>query len=315
MARLFIEIMKYLLVFDSLRLNNSLGFTVKENVTNTLTRRGDKFTFLTNDDYDAVIAGSGEDLFAKYSSLKPNKPIYVFADADSNDVAINTRGKENNIILSQTAFNYYQKATKLLVAFDSQIDFLKSHGIKTPIVRINLDPTFLKTDHLFDYERTAFRSFYQIPLDDQLIVSYGSYSDKKEFSALESIAGVSPDKEYIFFGHNDREFVKMKMMERLVKADNIKYLETMPEELYHSALLNIDALLFTQKFIPYPNIIIDAIYYKIPIIAYHTDSLPRVINEKTALVPKDFQGLYDALKNIKTNNRSEAAYNLLFPKK
>ncbi|MFA6861645.1 MAG: hypothetical protein WCR56_04630 [Bacilli bacterium] len=301
---------KFFLCFDPLKLTQTLSYTIKENLTHFLDRMGYQYTFKADDDYDEIIAGSGEDLFARYSQIRTDKPITLLGCFNIDDLAIAPKNPDP-FLLSQASYNYYHKASQILVPSKMEADYLTQKGFTQPIFVFHVQPTFLEDKPVSEEERNSFRSFYQIPEDKSVFVSYGSYTDKDEFSAMESISGVSPDKEFLFFGHNDRNFVTLKTLERLTKADNIRYLETMPEELYHSMLLNIDALIFTQRFLAFPNIIVDAIYNHIPIISYHGISLPALVNEKTAMIPKNFKEFYETVMNIKTINHSQQAYDSL----
>jgi glycosyltransferase involved in cell wall biosynthesis len=72
----------------------------------------------------------------------------------------------------------------------------------------------------------------------------------------------------------------------MTRLDNMHYLNSLPQELYHSALLSADCLLFTTKFIAYLNIVFDAISHKMPIVAYKTSILKDILTPETALLPR-----------------------------
>ncbi|MCI1734877.1 MAG: hypothetical protein LKM30_03990 [Bacilli bacterium] len=293
---------KYLIGYDPNRLNNSFSYVSLMNMMQKLTQDGLDYTFDKDGYYTDALFGSAEDCGVAFAKLHSNCRISIIALSDPLDLTV----KADHLQLSQTAFTLYPKVDNLYVFSESQVAFLKALGI-TKNVRLVKPTLTFPNDDVSPAERSSFRSFYQVPLDRIVIFSYGSYTDKSESKTMETIARLNPEMSFFFFGHNDREYVKEKTNERMTRLDNMHYLNSLPQELYHSALLSADCLLFTTKFIAYLNIVFDAISHKMPIVAYKTSILKDILTPETALLPQDFPALYQTIKNIKTVNKAKEA--------
>jgi glycosyltransferase involved in cell wall biosynthesis len=302
---------KYFLGFDKSRLSKSFSYITKNSVVSVLKKRGDEVTFNINDDFDEALIGSAEDCVAYYPTLlKRNIPYSILACNDADDFMY----MKNDVTLTQNAYNFYKKAARVMIYYESQKEFLAKNKITENIYQIPPSFTFDDDKTVAKAERKAFRSFYQIAPDKKIILSYGSY-DNPNLIEIESVARMNPEYQFLFFGKGHKEWISLNLMDRLMKAPNIRYLSVLPEELYHSALLNVSGVLFMENTVSFPCFLFDLIENEVPIISYRNNSLPELINEETALVPKDFMSLYRSITSLhqfdKTKHTKEVLHQQL----
>lgn len=294
---------KYYLGFSSSRLKTTFSSLVLMNIVHALEKKEIPYTFSPDEDCSLALFPSAEDYFLLRNGLPKNIKVAILALNDTIDLFVN---HAQQLQLSQDAYSLYPIVDELLVYSQWQINYLaiRNFGLKLRIVK----PTAtFDSDNVCDAERNAFRSFFRIPKERMLILSYGSYSNKKECQTLETIARLNPDKTFLFFGHNDRDFVKIKTAERMGRMDNIYYLDYLPSELYHSALLSTDLLLFTTRYLSFPNLLYDFMAHEVPIIAYKPMNFKDILNKDTCLLPTDFPSLYKSIQEIKTTNKAKEA--------
>jgi len=306
---------KIFIGFDKAKSNSSLRFVTKNAFLHRFADSDDlEFTYNLDEDVKDALFFSAEDFLAYLSVINSRGDIKtsVICCNDITDFSIVGKGDERHLVLAQTAFNLYPRADRLLVFAKSQSLFLKKMGIsKEPLV-IQPFPTF-HNDDMPNSERNAFRSYYHIPKSKPIIASFGTYGNRMQFELFESLARLNPDKEFIFFGHSGREFVNKKLLEKFTDndTDNIRYENYLPEELYHSGLMEINGVIFLQGVLASPIILLDLILHHIPLIAYKPLTLQDLINEHNTIIPKDFPSLYQAVRDIAFKNKSEEAISSL----
>lgn len=295
---------KVFLGFDPYRLRETLSYACRDNLVQNIKRTGIAYTFNPEDDFDTAIFASAEDMITMRPKIvRKEATLALLAAFDIDDFNDDPTAKK---FLSDASINCANDVDFLITFFESQMRALLRMGIRKEIRIFHPSPTY-ESDEILTSERSAFRSFFRIPKEKTVVVSFGFKRDAESFSILENLSRVFPDYEFLYFGNLEKEFLRRKMQERLAKQTNIHYVSTLPEELYHSALLSIDAVFFPQVFLTYPTILFDFISHGVPIVASRAIDLPELVNEKTALLPRDFPSLYKALRNIKTENKAAAA--------
>lgn len=233
----------------SKNLGKDLRYVPKDNVLHVLNRRKENYTLAETAAFDTALFTSGDDLLSWYPKVqKKAKDILLLAASDPDDFDGDT--------LSDIGINAIERATKLLVCFPSQKRALEGMGVRKDIEVLSPEPTYVD-EEMAKEEETAFRSYYRIGKETPIVLSYGFFQDKECFRLLEGLARILPNIAFFYFGPLDKEFLRQKRQERLSKSLNIRYEAFLPEELYRSALLNVDFLFLPQKRIVLPNVLID----------------------------------------------------------
>ena len=297
--------MRYLLAYDYAKLGQN--YTTRLYLERLLTLSNNSFTYSKKDDYDEIIALSSEDYFAYYSHSKPSKKVSLIALNDINDFSLN---KKKYHELTPIAYSIYKNVDTLLVFNDKQVEYLSLLGFKN-IKKIPLISSIDNNFSLSKTEQDAFNSSYRIKNGSKVILSYGNYKNKEEVKNFESIARTNPDATFLFFGINDRDFVKSKLLERILIPTNIYYYEFIKEEFYYSAIYSSDCLLLTNDMIGNANIIADFMKEKKPIIATSSFLFDNLLNNDNVIIPNSFDDLFLSLNNIYKVNKIDKAYNYI----
>ena len=302
--------MKYLLCYDYSKHNQN--YPTRLYLERFLTKTNNKFTYSKKDDYDEIIALSSEDYFAFYSHSKPSKRVSIIALNDINDFVINKKTK--HVQLTPVAYSTYKNVDSLLVFDIKQTEFLKNnYGLtNTKIIPIisSIDEKFKMTNS----EKSSFTSSLRIKNNSKVIVSYGNYKNKDEVKNFDSIARTNPESTFLFFGINNRDFVKSKLLESILIPTNIYYNEFIKEELYYSTIYSSDCLLLTNDLISDASIIADYMRMKKPIIATSSFLFDELLSENNVVRTNNFDELFAVLNNISKNNKVENAYNYIVNK-
>lgn len=299
--------MKYLLSYAYKK--NNFNYTTRLYIERLLKLSNHDFTYDKKSEFDEIIALSSEDYFAYFSHSKPSKKVSLIVLNDINDFLINK--KNNSLSLSPIALSTYKKVDTLLVFSNKQKEFLIDNYNFKDIKIIPLIPSFDNNKKLTDTEKKAFRKFYRISDDKKIIISYGNYKNKEEVKIFESIARTNPESIFLFFGINGNEFVKTKLLERVLFPTNIYFNELIKEELYYSAIYSSSCLLLTNNLIVNANIIADFMKEKKPIITLSSSFYDNLLSSKNVIIPDDFDNLFDKLNNITNINNSTNAYNYI----
>lgn len=288
----------YYFGFDSFRLKTTFSYVVKAHLTELAKTLNKTYTFDIEDDFDVAIIGSGNDYFNLLSRLNKKecqKAIVAYDDIDDIITEIHKKGIFE--FLSPDALSYYNVVDHLCVYFPSQKEYLESKKIKNKFVRLPITNPYGDFSCLSEVEKKAFLSYYQIQPGKELIVSYGSLSDKETVVTMEGIAQNFPEKEFIFFGKGDRDALTKKLLERVTMPKNIRFINNLPEELYRSFLYNTNRLLLVGDYLSYPEIIFDCINHDIPIISYSQKGFTEILNDENVSLCKDFASLFKVINS------------------
>ncbi|MFA6829253.1 MAG: hypothetical protein WCR67_00890 [Bacilli bacterium] len=299
--------MKYLIYFNQQSLKNSYAYITRLSLIRRLISRGDEYTFDNSEtDYQEAIFDSSETAALMFTHIH-GVPFSVIGAMDSSDFIY----KNETILLSQNAHNIYPSAKSIIIISPWQEEFLKSQGIKDNLRLEKPNLTFDPKQEITETERKAFRSFYQVPEERNIVISYGSYTNSEEAKIMESIARLNPDTQFFFFGFTDRIFIQDKAQKRMSLLSNMHFLNTMPLELYRSSLHCATCILFTTKYLTNPLMILDYQANGVPIISYKNENYQELVNPSTAIIPKDFPSLFKSINTIKENNQAEGAKKIL----
>lgn len=290
---------KILLSYDNRRLTAPFNYIAKLFFSNNLSNKGYIVTEDYNDDYEAVIFPSSEDMMSNFPKIKKGVKTYLLALNDIEDYADNHK----KIQLSMTAYNYFQKADCLLVFYESQKKFLLENKVTTKIKVIDLNPTY-SDDNISQEEKESFRHYLQLESEKVTIVTFGALNSKDDYNLFESIARLFPDKEFLYFGKLDKEFYHLRLQERLSQPINIRYCLPLREELYHSALLTADCFFSTQKVLPNILAINDFNAHGVPIIFSNEPYVPEITELKNTQIITNFEKLYQKIKDIQKIERN-----------
>lgn len=294
--------------FDQHKLDTTYSYLIKENIFHHLSRKNIPFTTNIDDDFTDAMFASAEELSLFYPSiLKKNAKTTIIALNNQEDYVIDPRNP-NKLSLSQNAYNYYLRADKIFVFLASQAKFLASQGITKNVNIIKPFLTFSPEEKVSNIVKNAFKSFYQIPEHKKVVISLGQYQNQEDLDLFNGIARINPEYVFLFFGEEGKELVKVKLLQRLAINTNTQYLKTIPEELYHSALVSADALFIPQKNLMYPLAILDFMAHKVPIIAYKNNNFRDLVNDETALIPQNFAELYHSFRTLFLVNKAQQAY-------
>ncbi len=99
-------------------------------------------------------------------------------------------------------------------------------------------------------------------------------------------------------------------------CDDVEFLGEMPHHLAMENLKNAGLLVLPSHSEGFPNVILEAMALKVPVVATKVGSIPEMINEKGILVePKDVDGLKKALRDaIQDDSFRSLSSNLLYDK-
>ncbi len=108
------------------------------------------------------------------------------------------------------------------------------------------------------------------------ILGLGTYSLRKgsdlfTYAALELLTKANEDYEFIWVGEKTEVDLYTWVNHSVQQSEffsKIKFYEHLPLEQYEELLTNADALWLTSREDPYPSVMIDAIYYQIPVFAF-----------------------------------------------
>lgn len=299
---------KLFIGFTKESLDTTYSYIIKENIFHHLKKRKIPFTTNIDDDFTEALFTSATELSYFYPQvLKKNAKITIVGLSSPDDFFVDPNN-DNKLILSQNANNYYLRADRILVNYTSQAMLLASQGIVKTVNIIKPALTFNPEEPVSNTVKNAFRSFYQIPDDKKVVISLSSYQKQEELDLFNGIARINPEYIFLFFGEAGKNNVKVKLLQRLAKNENTQYLETIPEELYHSALLAADAYFIPRRYLYYPLTALDFMAHKVPIIAYKSNNFKDLINEDTALVPNSFAELYHCFRSLFIINKAKEAY-------
>lgn len=302
---------KIFLGFDPHGLKTSFSYVVKNALIEYGKQENISFTFNLEDDVDEAIVPSGMDYFAYYAALKKRGiKVKVIAASSIADFMIKKDKGEQYLSLSLDAINYYRKADELYVNLPSQKKFLTSLNITTPISIIPF--VHNSTDeNMLPSQKDAFMHYYQLQRNREVIVSYGILTKKETVMNLRAIARNIPEKDFIFFGKVTPEAMKQTLFEGITRPDNLFFYPHLPEELYPSFLQHCNRLLLIGDYLACPQILIDCIYHKIPLIAYKMSGYEEILNEETASMAKTYYNLYNVLNQKADQKKAQVAFETL----
>ena len=291
---------KIFLGFEPKRLSETFSYVMRDLLVRRFYAEGIPFTFDPSDDYDECVFASAEDMMAYYPRISKKAKVTVYPLLDPWDFVLSKDGK---VVLSDVANIYYKLADRLVVGFQSQIEYLLGLGFEDKIVYEPYKPTYDPASEISDAERKAFRSYYRIEEDMPVILSFGIGKEKEEFQILDSISRVNPDKKFIYSGDIDSDSFKMPPLVKRSEEENISFLKTIPEELYRSSLYAVDALLIVHKHPSDVNLLVDYKVFNTKIISYGMIGLEDFVNPSTASVPRNFRELDLAVKGVVSKSR------------
>lgn len=302
---------QYFLGFDSHRLKTTFSYVSRDALVNFFRENNISYTLNINDDFKEAVVPSGMDYFSYYAALKKkNVKVSVIATSNMSDFQFKRTKKGPVLSLSLDAINYYRKADRLVLFFDSQKEFLKSEKINTPITMMPL-MTNDYTSKLPQNQKDAFLRYYQLQGKREIIVSYGILTSKETVNDLRAVAMNSPEKDFLFFGEIAPEAMKQTMLESITFPKNIRFLHHLPEALYPSFLYHTDRLLLVGDYLSFPQIMIDCINHGIPLITYKMDGFKEILNENDAYITKLYSSLYDVINKPIDKEKIQNAKNTL----
>jgi hypothetical protein len=302
---------KVFLGFDPHGLKTSFSYVVKNALLEYCNKENISYTFDLDDDVKVAIVPSGIDFFTYYAAFKKRDiKVKVVAASSLADFMIKKDKNGQSLTLSLDAINYYRKADELLIHLPSQKKFLENFNITTPI---SIVPFYHNStsDNMLSSQKDAFMHHYQLQPNREVIVSYGILTKKETVMNLRAIARNIPEKDFIFFRKVTPEAMKQTLFEGITKPDNLFFYPHLPEELYPSFLLNCKRLLLIGDYLASPQILIDCIYHKIPLIAYKMSGYEEILNENTASIAKTYFALYNVLNEPANIAKADAAYETL----
>lgn len=317
MGRISINNMySFFLGFDSQRLKSSFNYAIKNALIDCFVKNNISYTLDINDDFKEAIVPSGTDYFSFYAALKKkNVKVNVIATNAVSDFYIKKIWKGRELTLSLDAINYYKKADHLLVYLESQKELIEKNKISTPIELIPILTPDYEDAIGENYPLDCFLSNYQIQKGREIIVSYGILTKKETVMDMRAIARNCPEKEFIFFGEISPDALKQKLLEGVTQPKNIHFYKNLPEALYPSFLKHCNKLLLLGDYLAYPQIMIDCIYRKIPIITYKLSGYDEILNSNDVHIAKTYSSLYDAVNKPIDEKKVENAYQSLIKSK
>lgn len=301
---------KYYLGFNNVT-KNDLTYVVKNAFVRYFNEEKISYTFSLDDEFEEAIVPSGYNFFSLYVALsKRNCKVNVIAVNDLHDFVLKKTKKGVELTLSLDAINYYRKADCLYIFFPSQAKFLESYKIKTPIKKL---PVMANDFHneLTPCEKDAFLHEYRLTSNRQIIVSYGLLTKKETVMDLRAIARNSPEKDFLFFGQWTNEAMKQTLFEGITKPKNLFFYDFLPEEFYPSFLEHCSCLLLLGDYLSYPQVMIDCLYHKIPIITYKSIGYEDLLNENIITKTTLYSQLYYAINRDFDKEKVQNAFSLL----
>ncbi len=282
------------LAFHKPHLKDSLNYVVRNNIILNLKESGLSFTLNFEEHRDVILFTSAYDFCYELKSIKSSDKIHILALSDPNDIVFSKDG----ISLTTDALNAYQKADKLLVFTLEHKEFLIKSGFpQEKIALLNMSPTY-KKEELLNSEKNSFRSFFQIPKEVKLILFLGNDLTKKDISRVEELSLLSPEKRFLCFGPLDTSSIKEKRREMLASSTNILFFDTIPEELYRSAIQSVDCLILYTNSQTFPVVLNDFAAYGTKIISYRQHFNLSFLKDINSEFPEDFPSLYQIISSL-----------------
>ncbi len=273
------------------------------------------YTYNFNQDYDIVYLLSLNQLKAYYSMVKPNKrkPVILSLFNDLNDFKIEEIEDSEGEFKANFSKLFKQIEDKkdniTLVSNFSCQDLILSH-FNCPFNK-NVIYQGVKDYSKKEYskvENEAFRKYYKLPDNRKIIISYGEYDYSKGLDTLEALARILPDFEFFFFGSGNGILSNSKHYAKTNKIMNLHYQGNIPEELYHSLLLNASCIFLPDKFHFDSLILLEAMKQNIPIVSSKNPLLyDLLIDKQTCFIGETIEDFYNYIVNIDTFNYAKQA--------
>lgn len=277
-----------------------------------LQEAGIEYTYNYNQDYDLVHLLSINQLKAYYSYVKPDKrkPVILSLFNDDNDFKIEQLEDETSEIKTNInkVLKQFDGINTIVTIWPCQ-DLILNH-FKCDIDKVNI-PLGVKDYSKKEYstlEKTAFRKYYRIPEDKKIVISYGEYDYSKGLDVFEAVARILPNYEFFFFGNKNGILSNSKHYEKTNKIVNLHYESSIPEELYHSLLLNTSCIFLPYRFHFDSLVLLEAMRQQIPIVSSKNPILyDLLIENKTALIGTTVEEYFNYINNIEKINLAKEA--------
>ena len=276
------------------------------------------YTFSKDDNFD-IVHLFNYDQYKHFKSLRlkanqKNAPVIIEAFNDYNDFKISDKeeGEKSSsslIVFRPETLKAYNDSNRILVAYSKEKTFIENQRVSVDVNVLKPGVQDIKKNELSDYEKQAFRSFYNLEPDCKVIVSLGDYSNYESVDTIINLARIMPDYEFFFYGVRDNSKYLSKLQKDASKVLNIHLEYLGYEELFNSMVYNTDLLIVTSPLIIESLNILNFMKAKIPVISIEGKAIYELLEEnKTALIYRDFKDLYDKVKNIETTNCVDEAY-------
>ncbi len=277
-----------------------------------LQEAGIEYTYNYNEDYDLVHLLSINQLKAYYSMVKPNsrKPVILSLFNDDNDFKIEQLDEENSEIKTNInkVINQYNNINTIITSWPCQNLILDHFKCEVNKVSFPLGVKDYSKKEYSELEKLAFRKYYQIPQDKKIVISYGEYDYSKGLDTFEAVARILPDYEFFFFGNRNGILSNSKHYDKTNKIINLHYEASIPEELYHSLLLNTSCIFLPYRFHFDSLVLLEAMRQQIPIVSSKNPILyDLLIENKTALIGTTVEEYFNFINSIDSVNFKKEA--------
>lgn len=279
-----------------------------------LQEAGIDYTYNFNQEYDIAYLLSLNQLKAYYSFVKPNKrkPIILSLFNDLNDFKIEE--------IEDSEDEFKANFNKLFKQIDAKENITIASNFPCQDLILNhFNCPFNKQviyQGVKDYskkeysqiEKDAFRKYYKVPKERKIIVSYGEYDYSKGLDMLEALARILPEFEFFFFGNENGILSNSKHYTKTNKISNLHYEGNIPEELYHSMLLNTSCIFLPDRFHFDSLILLEAMKQNIPIASTKNPLLyDLLIDKQTCFIGENVEDFYNYIVNIDNFNYAKQA--------
>jgi glycosyltransferase involved in cell wall biosynthesis len=200
------------------------------------------------------------------------------------------------------------KANLILCNWNAQMLILKHLNIFKTVNLVNIGARSYDQDTYSETEKKAFRKYYGVGEKAKIIIGYGEYSYDKGLDTMEALSRIMPEYEFFYFGGKTGIFSNPKHYEKNNDIPNLHYEAHVPEELYHSAIMNATAAFVPFKYHVDSVYLLELMKAGVPIVSSPNPFLyDMLVKDKTALLGESVEEYFHLLKNIKKVNCAEGA--------
>ncbi|GAB4280935.1 MAG: hypothetical protein Kow0068_05330 [Marinilabiliales bacterium] len=183
-----------------------------------------------------------------------------------------------------------KKAKAIFYCSPSIEKFIRHLNNNIHYIQEHVQPQYVKL-------ASSFRIKHKIPENAFVWVMSGQKNYRKGYDFIPEICEfLAKRKSYLIWLGGNRNYVINKLISSQ-KIDNLIEPGMLTGDEYYSVFLEANAFVLTSREDPYPLVMLEAAYFKLPIVAFNSGGVSDFVDEKMGLV-SDGINLKDLLENM-----------------